>query len=68
MFFLSAAIYAFGAIFYIIFSSGEIQEWAREKTTEEDVELQNRLTAAEKDENELMVNGRAIPDNSAEKA
>ncbi|XP_041369223.1 sialin-like isoform X3 [Gigantopelta aegis] len=29
VFFISAAIYVFGAIFYIIFASGELQPWAR---------------------------------------
>ncbi len=43
MFFISAAIYVFGAIFYIIFASGEIQSWAQDPTElgdeEEKVEL-----------------------------
>ncbi|KAH9524749.1 hypothetical protein Btru_027702, partial [Bulinus truncatus] len=30
VFYIASAIYAFGALFYIVFSSGEIQEWAKE--------------------------------------
>ncbi|KAL8574081.1 hypothetical protein ACOMHN_061543 [Nucella lapillus] len=33
VFFISAAIYAFGTIFYIIFGSGELQPWARQEET-----------------------------------
>lgn len=33
VFFISAAIYTFGTIFYIIFGSGEIQHWAVQDTT-----------------------------------
>lgn len=35
VFFISAAIYATGAIFYGIFGSGEVQPWAKQKTTVE---------------------------------
>lgn len=28
VFFVSAAIYAFGAVFFMIFGSGDIQDWA----------------------------------------
>ena len=39
MFFVAAAIYAFGAIFYIIFASGELQPWAVEEKVAEDMQL-----------------------------
>ncbi len=71
MFFLSAAIYVFGAIVYLILAKGELQDWAREKHPE-DVELQNKLKQDEKDEhekdeNDVMINGRALMDKSEEK-
>ena len=31
VFYVAAAIYLFGAIFYLIFGSGELQPWAREQ-------------------------------------
>ncbi|XP_067658052.1 sialin-like [Haliotis asinina] len=34
VFYIAAAIYAFGAIFYILFASGELQPWAREESEE----------------------------------
>lgn len=37
VFFISAAIYAFGAIFYIIFAQGELQAWARPYMFDDDV-------------------------------
>lgn len=47
VFYLTTAIYAVGAIFYIIFGSGELQSWARVK-----VKGQNTDTALRKDEND----------------
>jgi len=35
VFYLGAAIYAFGTIFYAILGSGEVQPWAKPKETEE---------------------------------
>ena len=35
MFFLSSGIYAAGALFYIIFGSGELQSWGVERSTSE---------------------------------
>lgn len=29
MFFIAAAIYIFGAVFYVIFASGDLQPWAQ---------------------------------------
>jgi len=35
VFYLGAAIYAFGTIFYCVLGSGEVQPWAVPKQTEE---------------------------------
>ena len=35
VFFLSSGIYAAGALFYIIFGSGELQSWGVERSTSE---------------------------------
>ncbi|CAL1548159.1 unnamed protein product [Lymnaea stagnalis] len=54
VFYLSAAIYVFGAVFYIVFSSGSLQPWAvdaaelhvsaREEELEEKVQLNETIT------------------------
>ncbi|XP_046329728.2 sialin-like [Haliotis rufescens] len=36
VFYIAAAMYGFGAIFYVIFASGELQPWAREESEEEE--------------------------------
>lgn len=36
VFYIAAAMYGFGAFFYIIFASGELQPWAREESEEEE--------------------------------
>ena len=41
MFFLSAAIYALGAIVYSLLGSGELQSWAGEKQSPETMDLAN---------------------------
>lgn len=48
VFFVASAIYAFGAIFYIIFGSGELQPWAFEAKAPEEVML-NEKKEEEKD-------------------
>ncbi len=64
VFFLSAAIYVFGAIVFLILAKGEIQDWAREKPPdEEDVELQEKL-APPKDDTDVVVNGKPIAENT----
>ena len=35
VFFISAAITAFGALFYVVLGSGEVQDWALEATDNE---------------------------------
>jgi len=45
VFYLGAAVYAFGTIFYCILGSGEVQPWAEPKRKEE---LLQSLDAAEK--------------------
>jgi len=35
VFYLGAAFYVFGTIIYVLFGSGEVQEWAKPKQTEE---------------------------------
>ncbi|XP_045161342.2 sialin-like [Mercenaria mercenaria] len=37
VFYITAAIYTFGAIFYIIFASGELQDWARDEDDNQDI-------------------------------
>ncbi|XP_064602310.1 sialin-like [Liolophura sinensis] len=39
VFYISAAIYIVGAIFYLLFASGELQEWARDKDSPEVEEM-----------------------------
>lgn len=34
MFYIAAGFYVFGSIFYGFFASGEVQPWARDKTSE----------------------------------
>lgn len=47
MFFIAAGMYAVGALFYIIFGSGELQKWASVKpATEEEVTLDEKPTKA----------------------
>jgi ACS family sodium-dependent inorganic phosphate cotransporter-like MFS transporter 5 len=41
VFFVAAAIYVFGAIFYVIFGSGDLQEWAAEEKIPEEVMLRD---------------------------
>ena len=49
VFYIAAAIYVFGAVFYLIFGSGELQPWAREeKHIEVDVEMEPLKTDQEK--------------------
>ncbi|XP_071171387.1 sialin-like [Mytilus edulis] len=47
VFYIAAAIYAFGAVFYLIFGSGELQDWAREKR---DLELNVEMEPLKMDE------------------
>lgn len=47
VFFIAAGMYAVGALFYIIFGSGELQKWASVKpATEEEVTLDEKPTKA----------------------
>lgn len=39
VFYISAAIYIVGAIFYLLFASGELQDWARDKESPEVEEM-----------------------------
>lgn len=50
VFYIAAAIYAFGAVFYLIFASGELQPWAREDhNIVEDVEMEPLKTQLARD-------------------
>lgn len=60
MFYIAGAIYTFGALFYLIFASGEIQPWARQEVEHEEEVLQVELTPLQKDEKKKPVqNGTA---------
>ena len=43
VFYVAAAIYAFGAIFYVIFASGVLQPWAMKNASEAVVEVQEPI-------------------------
>ncbi|CAL1548158.1 unnamed protein product [Lymnaea stagnalis] len=45
VFYIASAIYAFGALFFIVFASGEIQDWAVERTEMEVVVKSNEQGA-----------------------
>ena len=49
VFYLGAAVYAFGTIVYALFGSGEIQPWAMPKMTEELEAFGDADTDKEKD-------------------
>ncbi len=60
VFYIAGAIYTFGALFYLIFASGEIQPWARQEVEHEEEVLQVELTPLQKDEKKKPVqNGTA---------
>ncbi|KAK3593079.1 hypothetical protein CHS0354_038105 [Potamilus streckersoni] len=51
VFYIAAAIYTFGALFFVAFGSGEIQEWAREKNEDVEIDVNNgdvRIKSGEK--------------------
>ncbi|KAK0055306.1 sialin-like isoform X2 [Biomphalaria pfeifferi] len=64
VFYIASAIYAFGAVFFIIFSSGEIQEWAKEKQ-----DVANSDIASGKDNlgADIELNGVESGDSKSEK-
>jgi ACS family sodium-dependent inorganic phosphate cotransporter len=39
VFYVGAAFYAFGTVFYDVFASGELQPWAKDKVKELDIIL-----------------------------
>ncbi|XP_045163989.2 sialin-like [Mercenaria mercenaria] len=47
VFYIAAAVYAFGAIFYAIFASGDLQSWARDETDNRVIEIQDETTKSE---------------------
>jgi len=50
VFYIAAAIYVFGTVFYIIFGSGQRQPWAlQEQEPAQDVEEEQDAEAAKKD-------------------
>ncbi|GFO24631.1 vesicular glutamate transporter 1 [Plakobranchus ocellatus] len=63
VFYVAAAIYIFGAIFFAIFASGELQSWAQvDPTSGKDVEL--TVSAATGEDDDMLVakqNGTQIP-------
>ena len=60
MFFITAAVYVFGAVFYAIFADGEVQEWAKAK--EKSVELLSMKEKMAEGEDEV----EEIPKEKAE--
>ncbi|XP_053390549.1 sialin-like [Mercenaria mercenaria] len=47
VFYITAAIYTFGAIFYIIFASGELQDWARDEDNDQEINVSDKSTIHE---------------------
>ncbi|XP_002734661.1 sialin-like [Saccoglossus kowalevskii] len=43
VFYIAACIYTFGAVFFIIFGKGEVQDWAKEEPDQEDPDLARKL-------------------------
>jgi len=39
VFYIAAAIYTVGAIFYLVFGSGEVQSWAKEIQTDTELSI-----------------------------
>ncbi|KAK3094625.1 hypothetical protein FSP39_004159 [Pinctada imbricata] len=54
VFYLAAGIYIFGALFYLIFGSGELQDWARVEKLgeEEEIQVLNDIEMKDYDEKE----------------
>ena len=66
VFYIAAAIYVFGAVFYLIFGSGELQPWAREERhIEVDVEMEPLKTDQEKPALQNNINAWPIKNNIA---
>lgn len=56
VFYVAAAIYLFGAVFYLIFGSGELQHWAREqRETELSIEMEPLKKDQEKPPTEAAI-------------
>jgi len=53
VFYIGAAVYLAGAIFYIIFGSGNVQPWAKETSGYEEMLLENRDQDDNEDEQEI---------------
>ncbi|XP_055900366.1 sialin-like isoform X1 [Biomphalaria glabrata] len=49
VFYIAAAIYIFGAIFFVIFASGELQSWSAEKEKDEEVALKDNKESLNQD-------------------
>ena len=47
VFYVAAAIYLFGAVFYVIFASGVLEPWACKQEMSADVEVKNQLVDSE---------------------
>ncbi|XP_053389175.1 sialin-like [Mercenaria mercenaria] len=47
VFYITAAIYTFGAIFYIIFASGELQDWARDEDDDQEINVSDKSATLE---------------------
>ncbi|XP_053390940.1 sialin-like [Mercenaria mercenaria] len=47
VFYITAAIYTFGAIFYIIFASGELQDWARDEDDDQEIRVVDKSATLE---------------------
>jgi len=43
VFYVGAAFYAFGTIFYGVFASGELQPWAKDKVKDLDIIVETKL-------------------------
>ena len=62
VFFIAAAIYGFGALFYAFFASGELQPWARSEQEPEAVAMVtlDRKKEAKSDEHDEIMNNHNV--------
>jgi len=48
VFYISAAVYVFGTVFYAIFGSGKLQPWAKPPQSSQDAEVELKTNNEEK--------------------